>query len=95
MSRPGMLIASILAVGLIGLGRSWQKRHGSVLRAMADRFDVRAVCDQVAHRAQQAAREFHARPVSGFRALVHSEDVDAILMGEFDPARNQGQCRQI
>ncbi|MDH3717835.1 MAG: Gfo/Idh/MocA family oxidoreductase [Planctomycetota bacterium] len=69
-----------LRVGLIGLGKSWKKRHAPILRAMADRFDVRAVCDQVAHRAQQAAREFKARPVGGFRALVNSEDVDAILM---------------
>ncbi|NIP87129.1 MAG: Gfo/Idh/MocA family oxidoreductase [Planctomycetales bacterium] len=69
-----------LRVGLIGLGRSWQKRHAPILRAMGDRFDVRAVCDQVAHRAQQAARELGARPVGGFRALVNAPDVDAILM---------------
>ena len=69
-----------LRVGLIGLGNSWQSRHAPLLRAMNDRFEVRAVCEQVAHRAEQAAKEFGARPVDGFRALVQREDVDAILM---------------
>ena len=69
-----------LRVGLIGLGRSWQQRHAPILRALADRFEVRAICDQIAHRAEQAAREFNARPVYGYRALVKCEDVDAILI---------------
>ena len=47
---------------------------------LADRFEVRAVCDQVAHRAEQAAAEFHAAAVDGFRALAHREDIDAVLI---------------
>ena len=49
-----------LRVGVIGLGEVWQQRHAPALRMLADRFEVRAVCDQVAHRAQQAAAEFNA-----------------------------------
>ena len=40
-----------LRVGLIGLGRAWENRHRPALCALADRFEVRAVCEQVALRA--------------------------------------------
>jgi predicted dehydrogenase len=69
-----------LRVGLIGLGEAWETRHRPALRALQDRFEVRAVCDQVAHRAEQAAREFGASAVDGFRAMCCREDVDALLM---------------
>ena len=69
-----------LRVGLIGLGDAWQQRHAPALRALADRFDVRAVCEQVGHRAEQAAAEFAAAAVDGYRALARREDVDAVLI---------------
>jgi len=69
-----------LRIGLIGLGDAWDVRHRPALRALNDRFEVRAVCEEVAHRARQAAREFHATTVDGFRALAERDDVDAILM---------------
>jgi len=69
-----------LRVGLVGLGGAWQQRHGPALRALADRFEVRVVCEQVAHRAEQAAAQFGATTVDGFRALVAREDIDAVLM---------------
>ncbi len=69
-----------LRVGLIGLGDAWEKRHRPALRALADRFEVRAVCDQVSHRAELAAREFGASVVDGFRALSRREDIDAVLI---------------
>jgi predicted dehydrogenase len=69
-----------LRVGLIGLGEGWENRHRPALRALADRFEVRAVCDQVKHRAQWAAAEFGAKAVDGFRALAAREDIDAVLM---------------
>ena len=47
---------------------------------LGDRLEVRAICDQVAHRAQQAAQEFNAAAIDGFRALAQREDVDALLM---------------
>lgn len=69
-----------LRIGLIGLGPTWATRHKPALHALASRFQVRAVCDPVAHRAEQAARELGARPMEGFRALAACEDVDAVML---------------
>ena len=69
-----------LRVGLVGLGDAWEVRHRPALRAMNDRFEVRAVCAQVALRAERAAEEFQAEAVDGYRALTAREDIDAILM---------------
>jgi predicted dehydrogenase len=41
---------------------------------------VRAICEQVAARAEQAAAEFGAATADGFRALAAREDIDAVLM---------------
>ena len=69
-----------LRVGLVGLGPAWESRYRPALRALGDRYEVRAICEPVAHLASQAAREFNAAAVDGFRALTRREDVDAILM---------------
>jgi len=69
-----------LRVGLVGLGEAWEVRYRPALRSLRDRFEVRAVCDQVSHRAIQAAEEFDATPTDGFRAVAQREDVDAILV---------------
>ncbi len=50
------------------------------LNALNTRFEVRAVCDPVARRAEQVASELSARPVDGFRALTAAQDIEAILM---------------
>src|SRR5688572_29966188 len=69
-----------LRVGLVGLGTAWESRYRPALRALGDRYEVRAICEPVAHLAEQAAREFNAAAVDGFRALTRREDVDAVLM---------------
>ena len=69
-----------LRVGIVGLGEAWESRHRPALRALSDRFEVRAVCCEVAHLAQQAARDFQASEVDGFRALCAREDVDVVLI---------------
>lgn len=69
-----------LRVGLVGLGEAWEKRHRPALRALADRFEVRAVCEEVSRRAELAASEFDAAVVDGFQTLTRREDVDAILI---------------
>jgi predicted dehydrogenase len=69
-----------LRVGLIGLGDSWQQRYAPALRALAERFEVRAICEQVGHRAQQAAGEFGAAAVDGYHVLSRREDIDAVLI---------------
>lgn len=68
-----------LRVGLIGLGDAWESRHRPALRALSDRFEVRAVCCEVAKKAEHAAREFNADTVDGFRAMILREDVDVVL----------------
>lgn len=69
-----------LRVGLVGLGHDWETRHRPALRTLSDRFEVRAVYEQVGLRAEQAAREFNAVAVDGYRALAAREDVDAVLL---------------
>jgi predicted dehydrogenase len=69
-----------LRAGIVGIGEAWESRHRPALRALSDRFDVRAVCCEVAHLAQQAAREFGATEVSGFRAVASRDDVDVVLV---------------
>ncbi|MFM9058945.1 MAG: Gfo/Idh/MocA family oxidoreductase [Planctomycetaceae bacterium] len=68
-----------LRVGIVGLGCQWESRHLPALRTLADRFEVRGICEQVAHRARKAAAEIGSVPVDGFRALCARDDVDAIL----------------
>jgi predicted dehydrogenase len=69
-----------LRVGLVGLGEHWHQRHAPALRMLSDRFELRAVCDQVGHRAQQVAHEYGAAAVDGFRVLVRREDIDVVLV---------------
>src|SRR4029450_4925015 len=69
-----------LRVGIIGLGETWDTRHRPALRALSDRFEVRAICCEVAHLASQAARDFGAAEVDGFRALCARDDVDVVLI---------------
>ncbi len=69
-----------LRLGLIGLGNNWANRYMPALRALSDRFEVRAVCDPVSHRAQQLAEQFRARAVDSFREVAFADDVDAILL---------------
>ena len=59
-----------LRVGIVGLGEHWESRHLPALRALADRFEVRGICEQVSHRAQRAASQLGAVAVDGFRALA-------------------------
>ncbi|MFM2094939.1 MAG: Inositol 2-dehydrogenase/D-chiro-inositol 3-dehydrogenase [Planctomycetota bacterium] len=69
-----------LRVGIIGLGEAWETRHRPALRSLADRFEVRAFCCDVAHLAEQASREFNAIACDGFRSLVNRDDIDAVLV---------------
>jgi len=69
-----------LRVGVVGLGQAWETRHAPALRALGDRFEVRAVCDPVAHRAAEIAQRWPARTCDGFRALANSPDIDAVLL---------------
>ena len=69
-----------LRIGIVGLGDAWENRHRPALRALSDRYEVRAVCCEVAHLAEQAAHDFGAAAVDGFRAVCARPDVDAIMV---------------
>lgn len=68
-----------LRVGLIGLGDQWQSRHRPALKALSDRFEVRAICSEVAEKSKHVAEEFGAVAMDGFRAMVERDDIDAVL----------------
>lgn len=69
-----------LRVGVVGVGSAWETRHRLALLSLSDRFEIRAVCCDVAQRAEQIAREFKSVVVDGYRSLTVREDIDAILM---------------
>ena len=68
-----------IRVGLIGLGDHWLDRHRPALKALSDRFEVRAICCEVAERSKAVARDFDAVAVDGFRAMIERNDIDAVL----------------
>lgn len=68
-----------LRVGLVGLGDQWKTRHLPALRALSDRFEVRAVCCEVAEKSRLVANEFKCASLDGFRAMVERDDIDAVL----------------
>jgi predicted dehydrogenase len=68
-----------LRVGIVGLGSHWDTRYLPALRSLADRYEVRGVCEQVAHLAQRAATELGTVAVDGYRALASRDDIDAVL----------------
>ena len=69
-----------LRVGLVGLGNDWETRHRPALNALSDRFEVRAVCEEVSHLAETAARQFSAVACDGYQAMLRRDDIDALLM---------------
>jgi predicted dehydrogenase len=71
-----------LRLGLIGLGAAWAQRHRPSLRMLQNRFEVRAIFNNVPLLAEQAAREFGASTCDGYRALVRRHDIDAVLILE-------------
>jgi predicted dehydrogenase len=68
-----------LGVGIVGLGNRWEGRYLPAIRSLADRFEVRAVCEQVSHRAHRAAAELNAVAADGFRVMAGRDDIDALL----------------
>lgn len=68
-----------IKVGLIGLGDQWNSKHRPALIALADRFEVTAICCEVAERSKSVADEFGAVPVDGFRAMIERNNIDAVM----------------
>lgn len=68
-----------LRVGVIGVGRGW-RRFRRALSALADRFVVQALCDQVREQAAQEAEEVGCADVAGPAALLEDAEVEALLL---------------
>ncbi len=69
-----------IRLGIVGLGRVWETRHKPALTRMKDRFQVTAVYDQVARRAEIEANAIGARALDGLTALVEQPNVDAVAI---------------
>ncbi len=73
-----------LRLGLIGLSSDWQHRHFPALRMLQDRFEVRGVYSSVSAFSESVARDFDAQRYDGFREMLRSDNIDAIMMLEGD-----------
>jgi predicted dehydrogenase len=71
MSRRGL--------GIIGLGRRWRRCRPSLTR-LHERFEIRAVCDPVARRAEAEARRLGCAAAAGPADLLGRDEVEAVLL---------------
>src|SRR5262245_37514254 len=72
-------MAQRLRVGIIGLGRRWQ-RYQPALMALRGLFEVVAVCDPHPGRAEQAARSVGCPAADGPTDLLERDEVQAALL---------------
>ena len=69
-----------LAVGLIGLGPTWEQHYRDAVRQLSSKICVRAVCDAVHVRAAAVASEFRAATISSPWQLSQRRDIKAWLI---------------
>jgi myo-inositol 2-dehydrogenase/D-chiro-inositol 1-dehydrogenase len=67
-------------VGVIGLGRRWQKHYQPALRALRRQYRVRAVCDPIHRRALRVAADLGCAAAPGPTAMLEDSDVEALLL---------------
>jgi predicted dehydrogenase len=72
-------MVNAVRVGIIGLGRRWQ-RYKAALLALRDRLPIRAICDEVPQRAAYEARALNCLATAGPTELLERGDVDAVLL---------------
>jgi predicted dehydrogenase len=72
-------MARRLRVGVIGLGRRWQRHYRPALLALSGLFEVAAVCDQVPQRTAQEATRLRCTAAAGPAELIDG-DLDAVLL---------------
>ncbi len=68
-----------LRVGVIGLGRRWQ-RYQPALAGLRRHLEVSGVCDQVARSAERIAARIGCHHAAGPVDLLEREDVNAVLL---------------
>ena len=69
-----------LAVGLIGLGPTWDQHYREAVHRLSSKLCVRAVCDAVHVRAAAVASEFRAATFSSPWLLSQRRDIQAWLI---------------
>jgi predicted dehydrogenase len=74
-----MAMTRRLSVGIVGLGRRWQRYRPALLR-LRRRFAVRAVFDPLSSRAEAAARHLSCTAAGGCLELLERPDVEAVLL---------------
>lgn len=72
----------VVNLGIIGLGRNWRQRYRRAVQALADRFHVVSVCDEIHERAIREARRLSCRPAAGPAELFAIADLHAVLLAE-------------
>ena len=73
-------MSDLLRVGVIGLGRRWQRDYRPALLKLRERFEVRALCDQVSSRAIREAKRLGCDAAAGPTELLERRDVEALLL---------------
>lgn len=69
-----------IRLGVIGLGDSWERRYKPALLRLSEKFDIRAVYDEVSYRARVQAAELECDVADGFTCLAERDDVDAVYI---------------
>jgi predicted dehydrogenase len=72
-------MANRLRVGIIGLGRRWQ-RYRPILAGLRDHLEIRAVCDHVERHASHTAKQLDCAAAAGPVDLLDRDDVEAVLL---------------
>ncbi len=67
-----------LRVGVVGLGRLWDSRHKPALARLGDRFQITAVYDQVAWRAEVEAETVGGTATVSLVEMMERPDIDVI-----------------
>jgi predicted dehydrogenase len=69
-----------IRIGVVGLSDSWERRYKPALLRMSEKFDIRAVYDEVAYRGRVQASELECDAADGFTCLIERDDVDAVYL---------------
>ncbi len=69
-----------LRIGIIGFGNGAHQRYLAALRTLADRLEIRAVCEPVTCRVAELVSSGVVRPYAGFRAMCRDPNVDAVVV---------------
>lgn len=70
----------LLALGLIGVGPSWERRYRPAVRRLSERLCIRVVHDPVLSRAQAVAQETGADVADGLMQVIDHPGLNGVLV---------------